>query len=54
MHSSVKLIMSSSFVLELSPVLYVPSIRRNLIYASKLVKSGFTFVGDNQTVKVFH
>ena len=50
----VELVISSGFVLELSPVLYVPSMRRNLISASKLVKSGFTFVGDHHCVKFYH
>lgn len=50
---NVKLVMSSSFVLSLSPVLYVRSMR-SLISASKLVESGITFVGDNESVKFYH
>ena len=42
----VKLKLSSGFVLELSNVLYVPAMRRSLIYASKLLNEGVIFIGD--------
>lgn len=51
---SVKLKLSSGFVLELKDVLYVPSMRRSLVSASKLVKSGFAFIGDDESVRIFH
>ena len=51
---SVKFVLGSGFVLNLSPVLFVPSMRMSLISASKLVESGITFVGDNESVKFFH
>ncbi|KAM0968159.1 hypothetical protein TB1_015836 [Malus domestica] len=49
---SLKLKLSSGHVLELFDVLYVPSLRRNLISASKLVKSGYAFVGDNESIRI--
>ena len=49
----VKLKLSSGFVLSLNDVLYVPKMRRNLISASKLVKSGFSFLGDDEYLRLF-
>lgn len=51
----VKLKLSSGFVLELKDILYVPSMRKSLVIsASKLVKSGFAFIGDDESVRIFH
>lgn len=51
---SVNLKLSCGFVLILSLVLSVPSMKRNLVSASKLVESGFTFVGDTKGIEFFH
>ena len=34
-------------------VLYVPRLTRSLIYASKLVKDGYVFVGDDESVRIY-
>ena len=46
---NVQLVLTSGFILKLSPVLYVPSMRRSLISASKLVESSLSFVGDHES-----
>lgn len=51
---SVKLRLSTGFILELKNVLYVPSMRRSLISVSKLVKDGFCFLGDDVSIRLFH
>ncbi|TQD69871.1 hypothetical protein C1H46_044597 [Malus baccata] len=45
--------LSSGFVLRLNDVLFVPKMRRNLISASKIVKDGFGFLGDDECLKIF-
>ncbi|KAM1602990.1 hypothetical protein ACFX1Z_029648 [Malus domestica] len=45
--------LSSGFILKLKDVLYVPKIRRNLISASRIVKDGFAFLGDDESLKFF-
>ncbi|KAM1980963.1 hypothetical protein ACFX15_037518 [Malus domestica] len=49
----VKLVLCFGFVLELKDVLYVPKMRRNLISASKIVKDRFSFLGDDECLKIF-
>ena len=44
--------LSSGFELTLSNVVYVPSMRRNLISISVLDKCGFMFVFGNNEVKI--
>ena len=46
--------LSSGFDLALSDVVYVPSMRRNLISVSVLEKCGFSFVFGNNEVEIFH
>lgn len=48
-----KEILSSGFVLELFYVLYVPLLIRSLVSASKLVRNGFAFIGDDESVRLF-
>ena len=50
---SVRLELCSGFILQLTDVLYVPKMRRNLISTSKLVKNGFSFLGDDECLKLF-
>ncbi|KAI5314255.1 hypothetical protein L3X38_043431 [Prunus dulcis] len=50
---SIELKLSSGFLLFLNKVLYVPSMRRNLVSASSLVKDGFAFTGDSEILKLF-
>ena len=45
--------LSSGFDLTLSDVVYVPSMRRNLIFVYVLDKCGFTFVFGNNEVEIF-
>ena len=50
---NLKLRLSSGFVLELFDVLYVPSLTRSLVSASKLVRNGFAFIGDDESIRLF-
>ncbi|KAM1114412.1 hypothetical protein ACFX2B_046412 [Malus domestica] len=50
---TVKLRLDTGFTMQLDDVLYVPKMRRNLVSASKLVKQGYVFVGDDECVKFF-
>lgn len=49
----VRLQLESGFYLDLEDVVYVPSMRRNLVSASKLVKSKFQFQVDDVGFSVF-
>ncbi|XP_070677738.1 uncharacterized protein [Malus domestica] len=49
----VNLKLTFGFVLQLKDVLYVPKMRRNLIFASKIVKDGFAFLVDDVCLKFF-
>lgn len=51
--SIVKLKLSIGIIMQLNDVLFVPAMRRNLLSASKLVKQGYVFMGDNECVKFF-
>lgn len=50
---TIKLQLDSGFILELQNVLYVASVRRNLISVSKLVKFGFAFIIDDDSMRLF-
>lgn len=50
---TLKLMLSSGFILELLDVLYVPSLKESLISTSKLVKSGFSFIGDDESIRIY-
>lgn len=46
----VMLKLSSGYVLVLNNVLYVPSMRRNLLSATKFVQDGFSYVGEDLSI----
>ncbi|KAM2312221.1 hypothetical protein ACFXTH_022650 [Malus domestica] len=48
---NLKLRLPSGFVLKLFYVLYVPSLTRSLVSASKLVRNGFAFIRDDESIR---
>ena len=50
---TIKLRLSTDYILTLSNVLYVPSMRRNLFSAIQFVKDGFSFIGDINQIKFY-
>ncbi|CAN6583926.1 unnamed protein product [Malus baccata var. baccata] len=49
----VRLKLNTGFIMQLDSVLYVPTMRRSLISASKLVKQKYVFIGDDKCIKFF-
>lgn len=50
---TVKLKLVNGMIMQLSDVLFVPKMRRNLVSASKLVNQGYYFMGNDESIKFF-